>query len=163
MLVSSSRLKVRFAKPSDQKDDSDTLPDGLGELGFNLEDIIKQERDAALGNGGLGRLAACFLDSMASLNYPAWGYGLRYRYGIFKQEIVNGYQVEIPDYWLDFNPWEFPRHDITVDIQFFGGVRKYQDDKGKTISVWEGGEIVEAVAYDVPSEECVNMKNDPLY
>jgi starch phosphorylase len=91
-----------------------------------MEDIIGQEHDAALGNGGLGRLAACFLDSMASLNYPAWGYGLRYRYGIFKQEIIDGYQVEVPDYWLDFNPWEFPRHDITVDIQFYGHVSRYQ-------------------------------------
>lgn len=63
---------------------------------------------------------------MATLNYPAWGYGLRYRYGIFKQEIVDGYQVEVPDYWLDFNPWEFPRHDITVDIQFYGHVSRHQ-------------------------------------
>jgi glucan phosphorylase len=86
------------------------------DLGFRIEDIIEQEHDAALGNGGLGRLAACFLDSLASLNFPAWGYGLRYRYGIFKQEIVDGYQVEVPDYWLDFNPWEFPRHDIIVDV-----------------------------------------------
>jgi starch phosphorylase len=89
---------------------------GLNDLGFRIEDIINQEHDAALGNGGLGRLAACFLDSLASLNYPAWGYGLRYRYGIFKQEIVDGYQVEVPDYWLDFNPWEFPRHDVVVDV-----------------------------------------------
>ncbi|KAK4990948.1 Non-essential glycogen phosphorylase [Elasticomyces elasticus] len=103
----------------------DSAKAGLADLGFRMEDIINQERDAALGNGGLGRLAACFLDSLASLNYPAWGYGLRYRYGIFKQEIIDGYQVEIPDYWLDFNPWEFPRHDVTVDIQFFGNVRKY--------------------------------------
>ena len=92
------------------------LAEGLSELGFRIEDIIEQEHDAALGNGGLGRLAACFLDSLASLNMPAWGYGLRYRYGIFKQEIVDGYQVEVPDYWLDFNPWEFPRHDIVVDV-----------------------------------------------
>ncbi|EFY85877.1 glycogen phosphorylase [Metarhizium acridum CQMa 102] len=114
-----------------------------------IEDVIKQEHDAALGNGGLGRLAACFLDSLATLNFPAWGYGLRYRYGIFKQEIIDGYQVEVPDYWLDFNPWEFPRHDVTVDIQFFGQVNK-KTDGGKTISVWEAGEIVQAVAYDVP-------------
>lgn len=90
----------------------------MQDLGFRIEDIIGQEHDAALGNGGLGRLAACFLDSLASLDYPAWGYGLRYRYGIFKQEIINGYQVEVPDYWLDFNPWEFPRHDVTVDVSW---------------------------------------------
>src|SRR3569833_1567045 len=78
----------------------------LEDQGFRIEDIISQEHDAALGNGGLGRLAACFLDSLASLNYPAWGYGLRYRYGIFKQEIIDGYQVEVPDYWLDDNLWE---------------------------------------------------------
>ncbi|KAF2159599.1 glycosyltransferase family 35 protein [Zasmidium cellare ATCC 36951] len=124
--------------------------EGLEDLGFRMEDVISQERDAALGNGGLGRLAACFLDSLATLNYPAWGYALRYRYGIFKQEIIDGYQVEIPDYWLDFNPWEFPRHDVTVDVQFYGNVRKYTDGSGKQISVWENGEIVTAVAYDAP-------------
>ncbi|KAK5674969.1 Non-essential glycogen phosphorylase [Elasticomyces elasticus] len=128
----------------------DVAEKGLAELGFRMEDVISQERDAALGNGGLGRLAACFLDSLATLNYPAWGYALRYRYGIFRQEIVDGYQVEVPDYWLDFNPWEFPRHDVTVDIQFYGSVRKYRDDSGKQISVWENGEIVKAVAYDAP-------------
>ncbi|KAI9894118.1 MAG: Non-essential glycogen phosphorylase [Vezdaea aestivalis] len=128
----------------------DIAREGMSDLGFRIEDVISQEHDAALGNGGLGRLAACFLDSMASMNYPAWGYGLRYRYGIFKQEIVDGYQVEVPDYWLDFNPWEFPRNDVNVDIQFFGHVRKYQDDSGKQVTSWEGGEIVQAVAYDVP-------------
>lgn len=122
----------------------------MADLGFRIEDAITQEHDAALGNGGLGRLAACFLDSMATLNYPAWGYGLRYRYGIFKQEIVNGYQVEIPDYWLDNNLWEFPRHDITVDIQFYGHVNKYQDEHGKTCHSWDAGETVQAVAYDFP-------------
>ncbi|KAM7193188.1 glycogen phosphorylase [Naviculisporaceae sp. PSN 640] len=123
---------------------------GLADLGFRIEDVIQQEHDAALGNGGLGRLAACFLDSLASLNYPAWGYGLRYRYGIFKQEIIDGYQVEVPDYWLDFNPWEFPRHDVTVDIQFYGHVNKSTGEDGRTVSHWEGGETVKAVAYDVP-------------
>ncbi|KOS45435.1 hypothetical protein ACN38_g3644 [Penicillium nordicum] len=128
----------------------DVARDGLSDLGFRVEDVINQENDAALGNGGLGRLAACFLDSMATLNYPAWGYGLRYRYGIFKQEIVDGYQVEIPDYWLDNNPWEFPRHEITVDIQFYGNVKKYQDESGRISHSWEDGEIVQAIAYDVP-------------
>ncbi|KAI5285882.1 Non-essential glycogen phosphorylase [Ascosphaera acerosa] len=128
----------------------DIARDGLAELGFRIEDVIQQEHDAALGNGGLGRLAACYLDSLATLNYPAWGYGLRYRYGIFKQEIVDGYQIEVPDYWLDFNPWEFPRHDVTVDIQFYGHVRRYTDEKGRARCSWEGGEVVEAVAYDVP-------------
>ncbi|PYI32359.1 glycogen phosphorylase GlpV/Gph1 [Aspergillus indologenus CBS 114.80] len=128
----------------------DAAREGLKDLGFRIEDVISQEHDAALGNGGLGRLAACFLDSMATLNYPAWGYGLRYRYGIFKQEIVDGYQMEVPDYWLDFNPWEFPRHEITVDVQFYGWVRKYQDENGKTVSSWQDGEVVQAVAYDVP-------------
>ncbi|OJK04803.1 hypothetical protein ASPACDRAFT_1851763 [Aspergillus aculeatus ATCC 16872] len=128
----------------------DAAREGLKDLGFRIEDVISQEHDAALGNGGLGRLAACFLDSMATLNYPAWGYGLRYRYGIFKQEIVDGYQMEVPDYWLDFNPWEFPRHEITVDVQFYGWVRKYQDENGKTVNSWQDGEVVQAVAYDVP-------------
>jgi len=127
--------------------------DGLSQLGFRMEDIVSQEHDAALGNGGLGRLAACFLDSMASLNIPAWGYGLRYRYGIFKQEIVDGYQVEVPDYWLDFNPWEFARHDVAVEVQFYGNATKFQDEQGKTVAVWEGGEIVKAVAYDVPGKQ----------
>ncbi|KAJ5204541.1 uncharacterized protein N7498_005420 [Penicillium cinerascens] len=128
----------------------DAARDGLSDLGFRIEDVIAQEHDAALGNGGLGRLAACFLDSMATLNYPAWGYGLRYRYGIFKQEIVNGYQMEVPDYWLDNNPWEFPRHEITVDIQFYGRVKNHQNENGKVVHTWEDGEIVQAVAYDVP-------------
>ncbi|EED21579.1 glycogen phosphorylase GlpV/Gph1, putative [Talaromyces stipitatus ATCC 10500] len=128
----------------------ETAKEGLEELGFRIEDVINQEHDAALGNGGLGRLAACFLDSMATLNYPAWGYGLRYRYGIFKQEIIDGYQVEIPDYWLDFNPWEFPRHDITVDIQFYGQSVRQENEDGSITYNWHGGEIVQAVAYDVP-------------
>ncbi|KAJ4389705.1 Non-essential glycogen phosphorylase [Gnomoniopsis smithogilvyi] len=109
----------------------DVAKAGLAELGFRIEDIIDQEHDAALGNGGLGRLAACFLDSLASLNFPAWGYGLRYRYGIFKQT-------------------KFPRHDVTVDIQFYGHVTKSQEGSGKTIAHWEGGEHVTAIAFDVP-------------
>ena len=131
----------------------DVIQDGLKELGFErIEDIIDKEHDAALGNGGLGRLAACFLDSLATLQYPAWGYGLRYQYGIFKQKIIDGYQNEFPDYWLTFeNPWEIPRHDIQIDVQFGGWTRKFVDpESGKTRIVWEGGEHIQAVAYDVP-------------
>lgn len=117
----------------------------------NMEDVLDQEPDAALGNGGLGRLAACFLDSLATLAIPAMGYGIRYNYGIFKQVIVDGYQTEFPDYWLTYdNPWEIPRHDVKVDVRFGGWVRTFTDDDGKTRHVWEGGEMVEAVAHDVP-------------
>lgn len=91
-----------------------------------MEDVLEQEPDAALGNGGLGRLAACFLDSLATLAIPAMGYGIRYDYGIFKQQIVDGYQTEFPDYWLTYdNPWEIPRHDVRVDVRFGGWVRQF--------------------------------------
>ncbi|KAK9450951.1 glycosyl transferase [Limtongia smithiae] len=129
----------------------DIASEGVSELGFKIEDLLEQEPDAALGNGGLGRLAACFIDSIASTNYPGWGYGLRYQYGIFKQRIVDGYQVESPDYWLTFsNPWEIPRYEIQIDVMFYGYTRKYTNDAGKEVKVWEGGEQVLAVAYDVP-------------
>ncbi|VVT48710.1 uncharacterized protein SAPINGB_P001913 [Magnusiomyces paraingens] len=125
--------------------------DGVKDFGFRLEDLIEQEKDAALGNGGLGRLAACFIDSLTTLNYPGWGYGLRYNYGIFKQKIVDGYQVEMPDYWLTFNnPWEIPRTEIAIDVMFYGYVRKTRTDDGKEKKIWEGGQVVQAVAYDLP-------------
>eukprot|EP00357_Protocruzia_adherens_P001389 CAMPEP_0115014494 /NCGR_PEP_ID=MMETSP0216-20121206/26115_1 /TAXON_ID=223996 /ORGANISM="Protocruzia adherens, Strain Boccale" /LENGTH=939 /DNA_ID=CAMNT_0002384251 /DNA_START=165 /DNA_END=2984 /DNA_ORIENTATION=+ len=125
--------------------------DALLDLGYKLEDIYEEEVDPALGNGGLGRLAACFLDSMASLDYPAWGYGLRYNYGIFRQAIVKGYQCELPDYWLkDLNPWEIERDDIQYKIRFYGHIRKYKDARGIERSIWEGGEEVLATAFDIP-------------
>ena len=126
--------------------------EALRGLGMDLENTIGEEVDAALGNGGLGRLAACFMDSMATMNYPAWGYGIRYTYGIFKQEIVNGQQVEFPDYWLNFgNPWEVPRLDVVYEIRFYGEVKQVvNSDTGQIRSTWVGGEQVEAVAFDVP-------------
>ncbi|KAJ3121779.1 Non-essential glycogen phosphorylase [Nowakowskiella sp. JEL0407] len=125
--------------------------EAIGGIGFNVEDCIEEEVDAALGNGGLGRLAACFMDSMASLDYPAWGYGIRYTYGIFQQGIVDGYQTEYPDYWLNFgNPWEIQRLDVSYDVFFRGYVNTIVDEDGNSRSVWEGGEKVVAVAYDYP-------------
>jgi starch phosphorylase len=126
--------------------------EALKQLGCELEDIYEKELDAALGNGGLGRLAACFMDSLATLDYPAWGYGLRYNYGIFEQRIVDGHQVEFPDYWLNFgNPWEIPRLDVVYPVQFYGTVQKLSGDEVSNIAYrWKGGETVLAIAYDIP-------------
>lgn len=117
----------------------DTYQSAVGKLGFNLEDLVEEETDAALGNGGLGRLAACFMDSLATLDYPAWGYGIRYNYGIFEQRIVDGYQMEHPDYWLTFgNPWEIQRLDIAYDIGFGGRVISTKTAPGKPVRhSWE--------------------------
>ncbi|KAL8425776.1 hypothetical protein Efla_004128 [Eimeria flavescens] len=124
----------------------------LADLGFSLEQLYEFEHDPALGNGGLGRLAACFLDSMATLNLPCWGYGIRYTYGIFEQKIVNGRQLEYPDYWLTLaNPWEIERPDCTYAVRIYGSVKEYRDPQnGRMRSKWVGGEIVQAMAYDTP-------------
>ncbi|XP_040993956.1 alpha-glucan phosphorylase, H isozyme-like [Juglans microcarpa x Juglans regia] len=125
----------------------DAYGDALKKLGHELEEIAEQEKDAALGNGGLGRLASCFLDSMATLNLPAWGYGLRYKYGLFKQRITKEGQVESAEDWLEkFSPWEVVRHDIVYPVRFFGHVDVNPDGSRK----WVGGEVVQALAYDVP-------------
>ncbi|ESW97351.1 hypothetical protein KL918_000959 [Ogataea parapolymorpha] len=137
------------------------------ELGFRLEDLIETEPDAGLGNGGLGRLAACFVDSLSTGNYPGWGYGLRYNYGIFAQKIVDGYQVEAPDYWLKFgNPWEIPRTEIQYPVDFYGYVSTEKDEKtGALYKQWHGGERVLAVAYDfpVPGYKTSNVNNLRLW
>ena len=100
----------------------------LLDFGIDMDTITELEPDAALGNGGLGRLAACFLDSMATLNIAGYGYGIRYDYGMFRQTIVNGSQVEVPDYWLSHgNPWEFARPEVTFRVQFGGRVVKVGD------------------------------------
>ena len=112
----------------------------LMDIGYKLEDVYEEEVDAALGNGGLGRLAACFLDSLATLELPAWGYGIRYDYGIFKQVIKDGRQVEIPDYWLKGgNPWEIERTDVVYPVRFYGRVDKYQDANGVMRANWVDG------------------------
>nr|CAI6750235.1 ADM_HP1_G0054270.mRNA.1.CDS.1 [Saccharomyces cerevisiae] len=139
----------------------------LDDLGFKLEDVLDQEPDAGLGNGGLGRLAACFVDSMATEGIPAWGYGLRYEYGIFAQKIIDGYQVETPDYWLNSgNPWEIERNEVQIPVTFYGYVDR--PEGGKTTlsaSQWIGGERVLAVAYDfpVPGFKTSNVNNLRLW
>ena len=123
----------------------------LKELGYRLEDLREREWDAGLGNGGLGRLAACFMDSMATLELPATGYGIRYDYGIFFQSIRNGYQVETPDNWLRFgNIWEFPRAEFTYIVNFYGKSEGYQDSTGILRKRWTDTEEIVAVAYDTP-------------
>ncbi|MDP1765534.1 MAG: glycogen/starch/alpha-glucan phosphorylase [Methylotenera sp.] len=129
---------------------NDELKGGLASLGRDLENTVEMETDAALGNGGLGRLAACFLDSMATMDIPATGYGIRYEYGMFKQTIENGLQVENPDNWLRYgNIWEFQRPEATYNIKFYGSVVKYACETGET-QHWVDAEHVVAMAYDVP-------------
>ncbi|KAK9052473.1 hypothetical protein SSX86_029102 [Deinandra increscens subsp. villosa] len=121
--------------------------EALRKLGHKLENVASQEPDAALGNGGLGRLASCFLDSLATLNYPAWGYGLRYKYGLFKQLITKEGQEEVAENWLEMgNPWEIIRNDISYPVKFYGKVVTGSDGKRR----WIGGEDILAVAHDVP-------------
>ena len=130
----------------------DEVKEALEELGCDLNVIEDEERDAALGNGGLGRLAACFLDSLATLGYPAYGCGIRYRYGMFKQKIEDGYQVEVPDNWLkNGNPFEIRRPEYATEVKFGGYVRvEYDQEKHRNYFVHEGYQSVLAVPYDIP-------------
>ena len=128
------------------------VKEALEEMNIDLNVIEDQEPDAALGNGGLGRLAACFLDSLATLNYPAYGCGIRYRYGMFKQKIKDGYQVEVPDNWLkEGNPFEVRREEYAKEVRFGGNIRFEKDPAtGKDIFIQENYESVMAVPYDMP-------------
>ena len=123
----------------------------LDELGVDLNLIEDQEPDAALGNGGLGRLAACFLDSLATLGYAAYGCGIRYRYGMFKQQIRDGFQVEVPDHWLENgNPFELRRPEYTKEVKFGGYIRVSMDENGRSVFTQENYQSVKAVPYDLP-------------
>ena len=120
-------------------------------IGYELDEIEEMEVDAGLGNGGLGRLASCFLDSMATLQLPAHAYGIRYEFGIFEQIIERGEQKETPDNWLSQGyPWEIPRWEVLYPVQFYGYVQSRWDDEGREWRQWVGGESVLAMAYDVP-------------
>jgi len=135
-------------------------------LGMQLEELFSKEADPALGNGGLGRLAACFLDSMATLSLPCWGYGIRYSYGMFKQHIENGRQVERPDFWLgDGCPFEIPRPDITYPVRLGGEVIETVDENDQWCLKWVGGDLIQAMAYDnpVPGFDTYNTNNLRLW
>lgn len=130
----------------------DDVKNALEELGLDLNVVEDQEPDAALGNGGLGRLAACFLDSLATLGYSAYGCGIRYRYGMFKQKIENGYQVEVPDQWLkDGNPFELRRPEYATEVKFGGNIRiEYDKEQKRNVFIQENYSSVLAVPYDFP-------------
>ena len=129
----------------------DECRQALGDLGLDLEAIEALEYDAALGNGGLGRLAACFLDSMATMRLPGYGYGIRYEYGMFRQSIENGRQVEHPDNWLRYgNAWEFPRPEVLYPIRFYGRVVEYPNERGELRHRWVDTDEIMAMAYDTP-------------
>jgi starch phosphorylase len=129
----------------------DSTREALREVGVDLTSLLEMEQDAGLGNGGLGRLAACFLDSLATLDMPGMGYGIRYEFGIFTQEIINGYQVERADEWLKFgNPWEIVRPERIVPVRFYGSVEQTLAPDGRRVARWVGGKTVLGVPYDTP-------------
>jgi starch phosphorylase len=127
------------------------VDEALSRLGQDLSSLLEQEEEPGLGNGGLGRLAACYMDSLATLNVPAIGYGIRYEFGIFDQTIRDGWQVEVTDKWLRFgNPWEIVRSEITFDVKLGGCTEPYYDEKGRYRVRWRPEKVVKGVAYDTP-------------
>ena len=125
--------------------------EAVSKVGQNLFDLLEQEEEPGLGNGGLGRLAACYMDSLATLNVPAIGYGIRYEFGIFDQSIRDGWQVELTDKWLRFgNPWEIVRSEINFEVMFGGRVEHYNDEQGRYRLRWVPDKVVKGVAYDTP-------------
>ncbi len=129
----------------------DKIRQAVEESGLNLQELIEQEEEPGLGNGGLGRLAACYLESLSTLEIPAFGYGIRYEFGIFDQEIHNGWQVEITDKWLQFgNPWEIARPESAVNVKLGGHTESYYDDHGKYQVRWIPNRVIKAIPYDTP-------------
>lgn len=129
----------------------DTVKQAIEELGLNLDEVLEQEEEPGLGNGGLGRLAACYLDSMATLNIPSIGYGIRYEFGIFDQDIRDGWQVEVTDKWLRFgNPWEIIRPEWSVDVKLGGHTEAYTDEQGHYRVRWVPYQVVKGVPHDTP-------------
>jgi starch phosphorylase len=129
----------------------ETARQAMSDLGLNLNELIQQEEEPGLGNGGLGRLASCYLDSMASLEVPAIGYGIRYEFGIFDQAIHDGWQVEVTDKWLRFgNPWEIARPELAFDVPFGGRTESWVDGQGRFQARWLPETVVKGVAYDTP-------------
>ena len=130
---------------------TETVREAMSELGLDLDDLAEQEEEPGLGNGGLGRLAACYMESLATLQVSAIGYGIRYEYGIFDQRIENGWQVEITDKWLRYgNPWEIARPEIAFDVKLGGRTEHYTDPHGRYRVRWIPGRVVRGVAYDTP-------------
>ena len=129
----------------------ETARTAVAELGLDLEELLAHEDEPGLGNGGLGRLAACFIDSLATLEVPALGYGIRYEFGIFQQEIVDGWQVEKTDKWLRYgNPWEIARPEWCCDVKFGGHTEVWYDEYGRKRTRWVPGHIVNGIPYDTP-------------
>lgn len=132
-------------------DIADNVRQAVADSGLNLEDLLVQEEEPGLGNGGLGRLAACYMESLATLEIPAIGYGIRYEFGIFDQEIKDGWQVEITDKWLQYgNPWEIVRPEAAVNIGFGGRTESYTDVEGRYRVRWVPGQLVKGIPYDTP-------------
>jgi glycogen phosphorylase len=130
---------------------NDDMTNALEELGLDYEELRHEEYDMGLGNGGLGRLASCFLDSLATLDFPAIGYGIHYQYGLFRQEFRNGYQVELPDAWMQYGtPWEIVRPEHATEIQVYGYVENVFDDRGNYVPRWMGWKKLVGIPYDIP-------------
>lgn len=137
----------------------DLVQEALCKIGVDLMDLVDAEHDMALGNGGLGRLASCFMDSLPTIGAPGFGNGIRYKYGLFKQKIVNGYQVELPDAWLssDGNVWETKKPHSAVDVKIYGNVYLVPQENGDLKPIYENVKTLRAVPYDITQ---IGFKND---